>query len=273
MLADQTAPQDGDAERDRSDAALAESTARIDELAATVVERDAALDAITAAVERAEAAVETLTATVGERDATIAELTATVTERDATIEELRNRLSFLQDEPEAKAELVALVAPGDAGASPGLPQTVPSQPATLASGIALFEQELAAAKAEPDAPPPVPADRPLTEVHFETASATLTPGGKERAIAAARALAAMNLDKIRIAGHTDRVGNPEANRRLSEARADAVAKVLVDAGVPRDRIEIASMGETPDVAPVATSDGVSEPLNRCVGIYRSPALR
>jgi outer membrane protein OmpA-like peptidoglycan-associated protein len=265
--ADQTALEDVDAERSQIDAALAESTARIDDLTATLAERDAALEAITAAVERAEAAVETLTATVGERDGTIAELTASLGERDATIEELRNRLSFLQDEPDAKAELVSLVTPGTAGDQPGLPQTVSTEPATLASGIALFEQELAAAKAEPDAPPPVPADRPLTEVHFESASAKLTPGGEERAIAAARALAAMNLDKIRIAGHTDRVGNPEANRRLSEARAEAVAKVLIDAGLPRERIEIASMGETPDVAPVATPDGVSEPLNRCVGIY------
>jgi outer membrane protein OmpA-like peptidoglycan-associated protein len=173
----------------------------------------------------------------------------------------------LQDEPDAKAELVSLVAPDGAAAQPGLPVTAAPAPATLASGIALFEQELAAAKAEPDAPPPVPADRPLTEVHFESASAKLTPGGEERAVAAARALAAMNLDKIRIAGHTDRVGNPEANRRLSEARAEAVAKVLIDAGLPRERIEIDPMGETPEMAPVATSDGVSEPLNRCVGIY------
>ena len=245
----------------------AEATASIDELTAMLAERDAALETITAAVERAEAAVETLTATVSERDATIAELTATVSERDATIEELRNRLSFLQDEPDAKADLVALVAPDGAEGQPGLPVTPAAMPATLAGGIALFEQELAAAKAEPDAPPPLPADRPLTEVHFEIASAKLTPGGEERAIAAARTLAAMNLDRIRIAGHTDRVGNPDANRRLSEARAEAVAQVLIDAGLPRERIEIEPMGETPEMAPVATSDGISEPLNRCVGIY------
>ena len=231
----------------------AEATASIDELTAMLAERDAALETITAAVERAEAAVETLT--------------ATVSERDATIEELRNRLSFLQDEPDAKADLVALVAPDGAEGQPGLPVTPAAMPATLAGGIALFEQELAAAKAEPDAPPPLPADRPLTEVHFEIASAKLTPGGEERAIAAARTLAAMNLDRIRIAGHTDRVGNPDANRRLSEARAEAVAQVLIDAGLPRERIEIEPMGETPEMAPVATSDGISEPLNRCVGIY------
>jgi outer membrane protein OmpA-like peptidoglycan-associated protein len=59
--------------------------------------------------------------------------------------------------------------------------------------------------------------------------------------------------------------------RLSRARAEAVAAVLVAAGVPADLIDVEAFGETEDMLPVPTPPGVSEPLNRCVGIFPEPA--
>ena len=40
-----------------------------------------------------------------------------------------------------------------------------------------------------------------------------------------------------------------------------------------DRIEVAPMGETASVLPIPTGDGVSEPLNRCAGIFATLTYR
>ncbi len=112
------------------------------------------------------------------------------------------------------------------------------------------------------------APAPMVEVQFDFASALLTPGGEAYASAAAKTLSGMDLARIRIVGHTDRVGTPAANRRLAAERAHAVADFLVAAGLPADLIETAGMGETD--APVATEDGIAEPLNRSVAIIPVP---
>jgi outer membrane protein OmpA-like peptidoglycan-associated protein len=48
---------------------------------------------------------------------------------------------------------------------------------------------------------------------------------------------------VRLDGHTDPRGSDKYNVALSERRVEAVRKSLVDAGVPADRIVIASFGE------------------------------
>ena len=65
-----------------------------------------------------------------------------------------------------------------------------------------------------------------------------------------------------VEGHTDTSGTREHNQALSDARARAVADVLVREGVARDRIRTEGMGEE-DLA-VQTDEGVSEPRNRRV---------
>jgi preprotein translocase subunit SecF len=47
---------------------------------------------------------------------------------------------------------------------------------------------------------------------------------------------------VYITGHTGADGDPEANARLSNARAEAVKAALVDAGVPQDRIQTRGAG-------------------------------
>jgi outer membrane protein OmpA-like peptidoglycan-associated protein len=65
-----------------------------------------------------------------------------------------------------------------------------------------------------------------------------------------------------IEGHTDTSGDATHNRRLSEARARAVAEVLEREGVSRGRIRTEGLGET-DLA-VQTGNNVREPRNRRV---------
>lgn len=58
-----------------------------------------------------------------------------------------------------------------------------------------------------------------------------------------------------LAGHTDSVGNDQANMRASRARAEAVAAWLVERGVDDDRIEVIAFGEQNPIAPNALPDG------------------
>lgn len=64
---------------------------------------------------------------------------------------------------------------------------------------------------------------------------------------------AKRCDKVRIevSGHTDSDGNPQANQRLSQRRARAVADFLIDAGVTEGRLT--AVGYGPD-RPVAEND-------------------
>jgi outer membrane protein OmpA-like peptidoglycan-associated protein len=68
--------------------------------------------------------------------------------------------------------------------------------------------------------------------------------------------------RLVIEGHTDTSGDAAHNRRLSQARARAVADVLQREGVSRGRIRTEGLGET-DLA-VRTGDNVREPRNRRV---------
>ncbi|HZN91627.1 MAG TPA: OmpA family protein [Myxococcales bacterium] len=61
--------------------------------------------------------------------------------------------------------------------------------------------------------------------------------------------------KIRIEGHTDDVGGAEFNRKLSQARAEAVRNYLVDWGVEPERLVAEGFGLTRPIATNATEVG------------------
>lgn len=268
----------------------------VERLTADLVERDRALDeAATAAAGNVEE-IARLNMMVAERDAAFSELTTAISERDTRIAELSQEL---ESRGIAVADAGDLPMPDLASVPLPDPTKILGDDETPEAGLAavssenrpvpttrmeVFEQALAAAKPmsplpSPDSVTPVSAsaeaapafvpnpDLPLVQVHFETASARLTPGGRIRALAAATVLVESNPSAIRVTGHTDTTGPASVNLELSRARAQAVADLFVEAGLPRDRIEIAPMGETASVLPIPTGDGVSEPLNRCVGIF------
>ena len=61
--------------------------------------------------------------------------------------------------------------------------------------------------------------------------------------------------RVRVAGHTDNVGDPESNQQLSEERARAVRDYLVAGGIDGDRIESLGYGDRNPVASNATAEG------------------
>ena len=60
---------------------------------------------------------------------------------------------------------------------------------------------------------------------------------------------------MQVVGHTDDVGNRQANLALSHARAEAVRDHLVALGVPRENLAVLGKGPDEPVADNATDDG------------------
>lgn len=73
---------------------------------------------------------------------------------------------------------------------------------------------------------------------------------------------------VQVIGHTDNVGEALYNLDLSQRRADAVAGILIDAGVPGGRIATIGRGEDQPLASNLTPEGRS--LNRRVEIVIRP---
>ena len=93
-----------------------------------------------------------------------------------------------------------------------------------------------------------------SEVFFDTGQAVLLPEGKSELDNVANAL--IDLDKqipseiawvLRVDGHTDvrPINSPvfKSNWELSSARAISVVKMLIDLGLPPDRLAAAGYGE------------------------------
>jgi outer membrane protein OmpA-like peptidoglycan-associated protein len=130
--------------------------------------------------------------------------------------------------------------------------------------LARKEAELAAAVAA-DATTPARGQAPpvkrvggrsvytLDGAAFPSGSAQLT----DRALASLRALAAAVPSKasLSITGHTDSQGADEANRLLSQRRADAVRRALAAAGIAASRLDAVGRGEAEPVADNASEAG------------------
>ena len=67
---------------------------------------------------------------------------------------------------------------------------------------------------------------------------------------------------VQVTGHTDAIGGDDANQRLSEARAEAVADALENFGVERSRLVVEGAGETEPIADNTNPDGSDNPEGR-----------
>ncbi|MDR1683597.1 MAG: OmpA family protein [Candidatus Symbiothrix sp.] len=69
---------------------------------------------------------------------------------------------------------------------------------------------------------------------------------------------------LTISGHTDNVGKPESNQKLSEERAAAVKTYLVDHGIAANRLTSLGFGDTQPIESNKTAAGRAK--NRRVDI-------
>jgi outer membrane protein OmpA-like peptidoglycan-associated protein len=90
---------------------------------------------------------------------------------------------------------------------------------------------------------------------FGSGKSTLTSAGKANVGALGAYIAAAPTGRIRIEAHTDGQGEADANKQLSQRRANAVRDALASAGVPKSRMEATGMGESSPIADDGTAAG------------------
>ncbi|MBS1142754.1 MAG: OmpA/MotB [Proteobacteria bacterium] len=107
--------------------------------------------------------------------------------------------------------------------------------------------------------------RPTSYVlYFEVGGNVLTPESQAALATIRKEIAERPASEVRVIGHTDRVGSVETNDRLSLQRAESVRDLLVESGVPANKLEAVGRGERDPLVP--TADEVDEPKNRRVEI-------
>jgi outer membrane protein OmpA-like peptidoglycan-associated protein len=181
----------------------------------------------------------------------------------ARLEAERLRLRGLaRQEAAERAEAAQAIALEAAGAETAQARKL-AQARAREAELARKEAELAAAVAAddiPDASPPPSRTVGGKSVYtlagdaFGSGSARLTA----QAQASLRALAAQlrgGSSRIQIEGHTDSQGADAANLALSRQRAEAVRRVLEDAGLPGARLQASGKGESAPVADNASAGG------------------
>ncbi|MEM9811682.1 MAG: OmpA family protein, partial [Pseudomonadota bacterium] len=101
-----------------------------------------------------------------------------------------------------------------------------------------------------------------------TESAAVRPSIQDDILAVAQNLLEYPNNTVQVIGHTDNTGTQAFNQGLSERRADAVASLLRQGGVPSSRINAFGVGETQPIATNSTAAGRSQ--NRRVEIVITP---
>ncbi len=107
-----------------------------------------------------------------------------------------------------------------------------------------------------------------SEVGFDFDSATVKPSFYSALNKIADIMNRYSQTDIAVVGHTDSVGNPDYNLRLSLRRANAVADYLMDQGVARYRLSTEGRGQLEPISSNQTAAGRAE--NRRVEIYVVP---
>ncbi len=91
----------------------------------------------------------------------------------------------------------------------------------------------------------------LRNIYFDTGKAILKPESNEELNKLERMLKENATYSIEISGHTDKIGSTAYNKQLSQKRAEAVVKFLVEKGIDVSRLTAVGYGEE---KPLATND-------------------
>ncbi len=112
------------------------------------------------------------------------------------------------------------------------------------------------------------AAQPQAPVHFilyfETDSSRPNTESLKMIPEILRVIGERKSNDISVVGHSDATGNRDYNIKLSLARAQAIARLLTEAGVDPGAIEITSHGKDNPLVP--TPDNTPEPKNRRVEV-------
>lgn len=102
----------------------------------------------------------------------------------------------------------------------------------------------------------------LQQVHFQSGKSVILADSFNLLQQVVDAVIKNGIKRMRVEGHTDNRGRKPANQKLSEDRAEAVMRYLIDQGIDPQRLESAGYGDSKPVAPNLTARG--RELNRRV---------
>jgi OOP family OmpA-OmpF porin len=92
-------------------------------------------------------------------------------------------------------------------------------------------------------------------IYFDTASATIKPESEKALAEMVKLLNGSPALKVFIVGHTDSVGSPNSNLKLSSDRAASVVNAIVARGVAASRLKPAGVGPYSPIASNDTDEG------------------
>ena len=102
---------------------------------------------------------------------------------------------------------------------------------------------------------------------FDFNKSTLKPEAKQSLDKFAAEMTDMSDTNINVYGHTDNIGTEAANKKVSDQRANAVAKYLTQKGIAKEHIVAEGLSYDFPVADNSTAEGRAQ--NRRVEIYIS----
>jgi outer membrane protein OmpA-like peptidoglycan-associated protein len=115
----------------------------------------------------------------------------------------------------------------------------------------------------------LPEGRLVVDAIFAAGTTALTPAARQAIDALIRQVPRVQERQVVVVGHTDRTGSEEANYRLGQQRASAVAHYLLDAhGLDPVRVQVTSAGDTRPVADNATAEGRQQNRRVEILVYR-----
>jgi OOP family OmpA-OmpF porin len=162
--------------------------------------------------------------------------------------------------PECDPDLFPKPKPAAAAPAPVVAAPPPQPAPVLAPAPAPIAAPVSAAPVVAPSAPPERRTVSLTlgaDASFDTGKADLKAEGRAKLDDVATKLKqpGVQIDSMTITGHTDSIGSPASNQRLSERRADAVKNYLVSQGIEASKIKTVGRGQTQPVADNKTAAG------------------
>ncbi|HAK14958.1 MAG TPA: OmpA family protein [Acinetobacter junii] len=103
---------------------------------------------------------------------------------------------------------------------------------------------------------------------FDFNRSDIKPENGKEIIRLAKQLNKYDLQKLKIVGHTDDIGNPEYNQKLSEERAQSVAGIFLKEGFKQTNLNVIGRGSNQPFVPNTSDENRAS--NRRVAIIIIP---